>query len=136
MLGVPEFLGHPLLKGNTFYATAASDLFVAWTPGDVWSFQRVHHPLPNVDITISPTARFGGYPPVQTPEGVVVGDDTTHRFLTTLLGHAKQKWHIHPNNSLGIPATSEGAIFIGFGGKSATKGIVALESVNGKPIWT
>jgi hypothetical protein len=135
MLGVPEFLGHPLIKGDTLYATAASDLFFAWTPGGEWSFQRVHHPLPNVAIDVSPTARFGGYPPALSPEGVIVGEDASHRFLATLTGHAQQRWHVHPSYTLGIPATLEGVLFTGFGGKGAISGIKAYNTTTGVDLW-
>jgi outer membrane protein assembly factor BamB len=135
MLGVPEFLGHPLIKGDTLYATAASDLFFAWTPGGEWSFQRVHHPLPNLDIEVSSTARFGGYPPVLSSEGVIVGEDATHRFLATLTGHAQQRWHVHSSHTLGIPATLQKQVFTGYGGKGAVGGIMARDTETGQILW-
>lgn len=136
MLNVPEYLGFPLLEGETFSATAASDLFLQWNPTGFVSFQRVHHPLPNMDIDISPTARFGGYPPVQASNGTVLGEDATHRFLAVITGHAQQAWHRDLTNNLGVPLTRDTMIVSGFGGDSATEGIFAVDTKEGKLLWS
>lgn len=135
MLNVPEYLGFPLLYGDTLSATAASDLFFQWDPGKRVSFQRIHHPLPNIDIDTSPTARFGGYPPAYSVRGTVVGEDATHRFLAVISGHAEQAWHQDITNNLGIPLTTGKMIFSGFGGASATEGIFSVSADDGRLLW-
>jgi hypothetical protein len=56
---------------------------------------RVHHPLPGIDIDVSPAARFWGYPPAAAPRGFIAGDDTSHRFITALDGFP-QRWTDSP----------------------------------------
>ncbi len=135
MLNVPEFLGFPLLNGDTLSATAASDLFFQWNPGKQVSFQRIHHPLPNVDMQISPTARFGGYPPAQSAKGIVLGEDATNRFLAVIAGHAEQAWHQDVTNNLGVSLTTEKMLVMGFGGESATEGLFAVSAQDGHLLW-
>jgi outer membrane protein assembly factor BamB len=136
MLGVPEFLGHPMINGEEMYALAASDLFFRWQPNANANLYRVHHPLPHLDLEISPAAQFGGYPPALAPNGVVVADDATNRFLTILSGHAQQRWHADVAYSLGVPAVSDGVIYTGAGGDGATKSVMAIDADTSSPIWT
>lgn len=89
-----------------------------------------------MDLDISPTARFGGYPPVNSERGIVVGEDSTHRFLAVISGHAEQAWHQDVTNNLGIPLTTEKMIVSGFGGESATEGIFAVSAQDGRQLWT
>ena len=117
------------------FALAASDLFFHWQPNVEASLMRVHHPLPNVDLDVSPTARFGGYAPALSPNGIVVGDDASNRFLALLTGQARQQWHLDVSHSLGIPAVDENTIYSGTGGVGATAGIVSVNSANGNVNW-
>src|ERR1041385_2752097 len=99
MLNVPEDLGHPLIVQNAFYALSASDLLFQWEPGVRWAMTRIHHPLPRIDIDVSPTARFGGYPMANTEDGLVVADETTNRFIALITGQTEQLWHRDLQNS-------------------------------------
>jgi outer membrane protein assembly factor BamB len=136
VLGVPEFLGHPLLKDGGIFATAASDLFFYWKPNQEAGLMRVHHPLARVDLDVSPSARFGGYPLVATQEGVVVADDTTHRFMALLTGQTEQRWHIEGENSLGVPTSNGTALYMGYGGLGAVNGVMAVDTLDGELLWT
>ena len=135
MLNVPEYLGHPLIVKNSLFAVSASDLLFHWEPGPKWAMTRVHHPLPDVDVEISPTARFGGYPPVHADDGVVVADETTNRFMALVTGQTEQAWHRDIVNSLGIPATGDHTLYTGFGGAGGVGGIAAIDSENGYAVW-
>lgn len=136
MLGVPEFLGHPLIVGDEMYALAASDLFFRWQPNVSANIMRVHHPLPEVELDLSPAAQFGGYPPALAPTGIVSADDATHRFLTVLMGQNMQRWHQDVSYSLGIPSVLEGVIYTSVGGSAADKGIMAIDSDTASPVWS
>src|SRR5437016_13641770 len=100
-------------------ALAASDLFFRWTPDASATLMRVHHPLPGVDIDVSPTARFWGYPPAQAPPGVVTADDSTNRFITVINGFPHNLWHRDVSWSLGVPASNGQTIYSGVGGIGA-----------------
>jgi outer membrane protein assembly factor BamB len=137
MLNVPEYLGHILVNGNEMYALGASDLFFRWNPeAENATLFRVHHPLPNIDIDVSPAAQFGGFSPAMTPHGVVAADDTTHRFLTLLIGPSQQRWHLDSDYSLGVPAVADGTIYTGMGGQAACNSITAIDSASGETVWT
>jgi outer membrane protein assembly factor BamB len=135
MLNVPEYLGHPLIVNNALFALSASDLLFRWEPEVKWTMTRIHHPLPEVDRDISPTARFGGYPPAYAENGLVVADETTHRFLALITGQTQQQWHQDITHSLGIPAVGEHILYTGFGGPGGVGGIVALDARNGDLQW-
>ncbi|MCC2670379.1 MAG: hypothetical protein K0Q72_2850 [Armatimonadetes bacterium] len=123
------------MRGNELIATSASDLFFRWQPGVSWSMMRIHHPLPGLDLEVSPTARFGGYAPVFSQHGVVVSDDQTHRFLTALDGFPHNRWHRDIDWTMGVPSVDGPLIFTGAGGPGATRGILAIDSRNGAPRW-
>lgn len=135
MLNVPEYLGHPLIVGDALFALSASDLLFHWEPQVKWTMTRLHHPLPGMDRDISPTARFGGYPPASAENGLVVADETTHRFLALITGQTQQLWHQDIVHSLGVPAVGEHSLYTGFGGPGGVSGIVALEAQNGSLQW-
>jgi len=97
---------------------------------------RIHHPLPGMDLDISPTARFGGYPMACTDESLVVADETTNRFIALITGQTQQKWHRDIQNSLGVPAVRDHVLYTGFGGPGGVSGLVAVDTENGKPLWT
>lgn len=132
---VPEYLGHPLIVGDELMATAASDLFFRWTPGVNAFMMRLHHPLPGMDLTLSPEAKFGGYPPVATPSGIIVGEDATYRFMTSVNGFPSTLWHRDIDHTLGVPSVDRGTIFTGIGGIHASRGIGAIDGATGKPMW-
>ncbi len=135
MLNVPEYLGHPLIVNNALFALSASDLLFHWEPEVKWTMTRIHHPLPDVDRDISPTARFGGYPPAYAENGLVVADETTHRFLALITGQTQQQWHRDIMHSLGVPAVGDHFLYTGFGGAGGVSGIVALDPQNGHLEW-
>jgi len=135
MLNVPEYLGHPLIVNNALFALSASDLLFHWDPDVKWTMTRIHHPLPEIDRDISPTARFGGYPPAYAENGLVVADETTNRFLALITGKTQQQWHRDITHSLGIPAVGGHLLYTGFGGPGGVSGIVALDAQNGEPQW-
>lgn len=97
---------------------------------------RIHHPLPSLDFEVSPTARFGGYAPASTPSGVVVADDQTYRFMAVLDGFPHNRWHRDIDWTAGIPSVDRGVIYTGVGGPGATRGIMALNSATGEPLWS
>jgi len=135
MLNVPEYLGHPLIVNNALFALSASDLLFRWEPEVKWTMTRIHHPLPDVDRDISPTARFGGYPPAYAERGVVVADETTNRFLALITGQTEQQWHRDLTHSLGVPAVGDRVLYTGFGGPGGVGGIVALDAHDGNLQW-
>ena len=135
MLNVPEYLGHPLIVNNALFALSASDLLFHWEPDVKWNMTRIHHPLPDVDRDISPTARFGGYPPAYAGNGLVVADETTHRFLALITGQKQQQWHRDIAHSLGVPAVGDHLLYTGFGGPGGVSGIVALDTQDGNLQW-
>ena len=97
---------------------------------------RIHHPLPSLDLEVSPTARFGGYAPVSTPSGVAVADDQTYRFMAVLDGFPHNRWHRDIDWTAGVPSVDESTLFTGVGGPGATRGILAVDSATGEPRWT
>ena len=95
----------------------------------------VHHPLPGAEIKADAGALFGGSPPVASPGGYLVGEDSSHRFLTSIDAPAAS-WHRDVRNTLGIPAVANGRLFVGMGGVGASRGIVALDASTSAPAWT
>jgi outer membrane protein assembly factor BamB len=134
-----EALGPPLLLGDEFIATGMSELFVRWRAPDLTPNLGkreigVHHPLPGIDPNLSNWARFGGFPPVPVSGGIVVGEDSSHRFLGTLEA-VENAWHRDVRNTLGIPAVGSGSLYVGVGGMGASRGIMSVDASSGTPHW-
>lgn len=149
-----RYLGFPLLQGDLFSATTQTtfaypiwgitsytlipqtDLLLRWLPGETASFERLHHPLPNMDLEISPTAVLGGYPLTQSLKGLIVSDDSTHRFFGMVSTTHEKNWHHDIGNSLGIATATQEVVVAGYGGESAVNGMFAVSMKDGELLWT
>ncbi len=131
-------LGPPLLVGDDLTAASQGDLFFRWNAASASPAVQVRlaHPIPGLlNTDVIPLTRLGGFPPVYSAAGVVVGEDATHRFLTALDGVGHPAWHRDIDWTLGIPSATGDLIVTGVGGPGARRGILAVDAATGLPRW-
>jgi outer membrane protein assembly factor BamB len=136
----PEAAGYPLLVADEVIATTAGKSLIRWRPtgGPVEASVRetlLHHPLRGVDPWANNPARLGGFPPLILPMGILVGEDTGHRFLGTV-DALSQSWHRDVQTTIGVPALNGSTVYLGLGGPGASRSISAMDAGTGAPVWT
>ena len=137
---IQDTLGPPLIRDEALIATTEDDSLVRWKPfprPDEFPLYQVHitHPLSGSPDDPPPTL-FNGVPPTSLSSGYVLGTDAFNRFLATVdPASPRAAVHVDLSNSLGVPATHQGHMFVGLGGSAATRGIAAVDGLSGKAAW-
>jgi hypothetical protein len=131
-----DVVGHPLIVDDEFMALSQDDLFVRWRPRSNGEYVTIAHPAPGTpEPDLTPVTRFGGYPLVNAPGGIVIADDQVSPFISKFQTLFQPAWHRPILNRLGVPAVSRGMVFTNVGGDNALSALVALDASSGRSVW-